>query len=244
MPLDFPTSPALNQVYSLGGKSWKWNGDAWETYNDNLGVDFVETVNGATGDIGVVGGTDISVSTAGKTLTINYTGSGGGGGGGTNVVTSFNGRTGAVQGVSAAVAGTGISVSGSTGSVTITNTGVLSFNGITGSIQGVSSVNGKTGAVKISTQIYRVLDPAQEVAEYGTNKPLFASAVAGQEGVTMVNVSVVFNSILDPRTLSSTPKKLYDGDRWLNNGNGVMYTWYSQPDNLSPTGLTGQWVEF
>lgn len=83
MPLDFPLSPTLNQVYSLGGKSWKWNGDAWETYNDNLGVDFVETVNGVTGDVGVVGGTDISVSTAGKTLTINYTGSGGGGGGNT-----------------------------------------------------------------------------------------------------------------------------------------------------------------
>lgn len=100
MPLDFPLSPAPNQVYSLGGKSWKWNGDAWETYNDNLGVDFVETVNGATGDIGVIGGTDISVSTAGKILTINYTGSGGGGGGSSGV-TSFNGITGAVQGVSA-----------------------------------------------------------------------------------------------------------------------------------------------
>ncbi len=177
MPLDFPTSPALNQVYSIGGKSWKWNGDAWETYNDNLGVDFVETVNGVTGDVGVVGGTDISVSTAGKTLTINYTGSGGGGG--TNVVSSFNGLTGAVQGVSswngqtgavsfndyvasfngvtgavegvcAAVAGTGISVSGATGTVTITNTGVQSFNGETGAVQGVSRINGRTGAVGLA----------------------------------------------------------------------------------------------
>jgi hypothetical protein len=62
-------------------------------------------------------------------------------------VSSFNGRTGAVQGVSAAVAGTGISVSGATGSVTITNTGVLSFNGLTGAVQGVSSINGATGAI-------------------------------------------------------------------------------------------------
>ena len=37
-----------------------------------------------------------------------------------NIVTSFNGATGAVQGVSTAVGGTGISVSGATGSVTIT----------------------------------------------------------------------------------------------------------------------------
>ena len=72
-----------------------------------------------------------------------------------NIITSFNGLTGAVQGVSAAVAGTGISVSGATGSVTFTNTGVQSFNGLTGSIQGVSaavagtgiSVSGATGSV-------------------------------------------------------------------------------------------------
>ena len=64
-----------------------------------------------------------------------------------NYVISFNGLTGAVQGVSAAVAGTGISVSGATGSVTFTNTGVLSFNGKTGAVQGVSSINGNTGAI-------------------------------------------------------------------------------------------------
>jgi len=148
MPLDFPPTPVLNQVYSLGGKSWKWNGAAWETYNDNLGVDFVETVNGITGDVSVVGGTDISVSSSGKNLTVNYTGSSV-----SNVVSSFNGRTGAVQGVSAAVASTGIFVSGSTGTVTITNTGVQSFNGLTGSIQGVSSWNGQTGAVQFHNYV-------------------------------------------------------------------------------------------
>ena len=52
----------------------------------------------------------------------------------TNYVTSFNGLTGVLQGVSAAVAGTGIAVSGATGSVTITNTGVQSFNGLTGAV--------------------------------------------------------------------------------------------------------------
>ena len=64
-----------------------------------------------------------------------------------NIVNNFNGRTGAVQGVSAAVAGTGISVSGATGSVTISNTGVLSFNGSTGAVVGVASINGSTGAI-------------------------------------------------------------------------------------------------
>ncbi len=43
-----------------------------------------------------------------------------------------------MQGVSAAVAGTGISVSGATGAVTITNIGVQSFNGLTGAVTGVT----------------------------------------------------------------------------------------------------------
>lgn len=71
----------------------------------------------------------------------------------TSVVTSFNGRTGAVQGVSSAAAGTGISVSGTTGAVTITNIGVQSFNGLTGTVQGVSSWNGQTGAVSFSNYV-------------------------------------------------------------------------------------------
>lgn len=75
-----------------------------------------------------------------------------------DAVTAFNGRTGSVQGVSSAAAGTGISVSAATGAVTITNTGVLSFNGNTGVVQGVSSaaagtgisVSAATGAVTIT----------------------------------------------------------------------------------------------
>ena len=56
----------------------------------------------------------------------------------TNIVNSFNGRTGAVQGVSSASAGTGISVSAATGAITITNTGVQTFNGLTGAVTGAS----------------------------------------------------------------------------------------------------------
>jgi hypothetical protein len=33
MPLDFPPSPTLNQVYTSGGTSWKWNGYAWDAFN-------------------------------------------------------------------------------------------------------------------------------------------------------------------------------------------------------------------
>jgi hypothetical protein len=54
-------------------------------------------------------------------------------------VSSFNGLTGTVQGVSAAVGSTYLTVSGSTGSVTFTNTGVQTFNGLTGAVTGLTS---------------------------------------------------------------------------------------------------------
>jgi hypothetical protein len=31
--LNFPTSPALNQIYTANGKSWRWDGTAWKTNN-------------------------------------------------------------------------------------------------------------------------------------------------------------------------------------------------------------------
>ena len=27
--IDFPNSPTLNQIFSSGGKSWRWDGTAW-----------------------------------------------------------------------------------------------------------------------------------------------------------------------------------------------------------------------
>ena len=30
MPLDFPSNPQLNDTYSFGGKTWRWNGNAWQ----------------------------------------------------------------------------------------------------------------------------------------------------------------------------------------------------------------------
>jgi hypothetical protein len=62
-----------------------------------------------------------------------------------DTVTSYNGRTGAVQGVSAAVPGDGISVSGTTGAVTFTNTGVTLAVAGTG-----ISVSSGTGRVEIT----------------------------------------------------------------------------------------------
>jgi hypothetical protein len=87
----------------------------------------VTTVNGLSGAVGITGGTDISVVPVGQTLTINYTGTSV-----SNVVTSFNGVTGAVQGVSSVngftgginfSVGTGITFTASAGTITLSTTG-------------------------------------------------------------------------------------------------------------------------
>ena len=109
-----------------------------------------------------------------------------------STVASFNGRTGAVQGVSAAVAGTGISVSGATGAVTITNTGVQSFNGKTGALQGVSSWNGATGAVTFTNYVASfngvtgaVSGVTTSTANTFTALQTFNSGISAAGGVTL-----------------------------------------------------------
>jgi hypothetical protein len=38
MPLDFPPSPALNEIYSYNGSSWQWNGRAWNGLQQETGI--------------------------------------------------------------------------------------------------------------------------------------------------------------------------------------------------------------
>jgi hypothetical protein len=36
MPLDFPSSPTTGQSYTLNGRTWEWNGTAWQVTIGNL----------------------------------------------------------------------------------------------------------------------------------------------------------------------------------------------------------------
>jgi phage-related protein len=54
MPLDFPTSPTLNQIYTSSGYSWQWNGSAWNVYSSGtsgISGPYVITFNGLTGAV-------------------------------------------------------------------------------------------------------------------------------------------------------------------------------------------------
>jgi hypothetical protein len=148
MPLDFPTSPVLNQLYTFGGKTWKWDGAGWISYNVGL-----VGPTGAIGPIGVTGPTgaiptDYVISINGITGII------------TNVATTNTSQTFTqLQSFSA-----GISASGGTfyGGVNLQNT--LLINGSQGlSNQVLSSTgSGITWATASSgggTKTYEVFAP-------------------------------------------------------------------------------------
>ena len=71
MALNFPPSPAVDQIHNDGVRSWKWNGTAWDSYN---AAQTVTTVNGMTGAVNFVAKQGITYSVSGGTYSfgVNY----------------------------------------------------------------------------------------------------------------------------------------------------------------------------
>ena len=67
MPLNFPDSPSLNEIYTSGSNSWQWDGTVWNALSSSL-----VGANGAVGSTGATG-------PAGATGAIGPTGPAGGG---------------------------------------------------------------------------------------------------------------------------------------------------------------------
>jgi hypothetical protein len=146
-----------------------------------------------------------------------------------NIVTTFNGLSGAVEGVS--------SVNGQTGAVTIasaTNV-VTSFNGLTGAVQGVSaavagtgiSVSGATGAVTITN----------------TGVQSFNGSTGAVTGVSRVNglsggitfaagTGITFTTSGNTITVASAPKSTTQTLDFSENINGIEYVIYDTGGDL------------
>jgi hypothetical protein len=58
MPLTFPTSPALSDETTTGGRTYRWNGEAWELVGSGIpGPTGASGPAGPTGPAGGGGGT-------------------------------------------------------------------------------------------------------------------------------------------------------------------------------------------
>ena len=198
MPLDFPPTPALNEIYTFGGRSWQWNGTAWDVYNVVSG-NVVTQLNGLTGGVTLAAGSNITLTPFGNTITI---GSSGGGGISGPYVISFNGLTGAVAGVS--------SISGLTGALGLTNgSGIdLSISGqtMTFSNTGVLSFNGSTGIVGISA--------GSNINITKTGNTYTIASTASGAGGTYYNFTESISAPAGPTA----------GDRWFDTNNGKFFT--------------------
>lgn len=73
--LDFPQSPAVNDTYSLGSYTWKWDGYGWQSITS---TPVVITATGPTGPSGVVTASDpLSYNSLNKNLSLKIKPSGG-----------------------------------------------------------------------------------------------------------------------------------------------------------------------
>lgn len=66
MPINFPSSPTLNQVYTFENRSWEWNGEYWQSITVTVGFTGSQGELGFTGSLGYTGsqgpaGTGISI---------------------------------------------------------------------------------------------------------------------------------------------------------------------------------------
>jgi len=58
MPLNFPNSPSLDQIYTVGSNSWQWDGTVWNAISSSqIGIDGIDGITGATGPAGATGAT-------------------------------------------------------------------------------------------------------------------------------------------------------------------------------------------
>jgi hypothetical protein len=175
MPLNFPSNPAVNDQYTFAGRTWVWNGSAWDSYNPGITA-YVSRLNGFTGGVTLAQGSNVTISSANNVITISSTGGGSGGTGVTGATgpTGPTGPTGAT-GYTGATGPTGATGAtgpqGNTGATGPVGDYVISFNGATGNIFGVNSVNGLTGVLNLlaSTAI---------------------SIAAGGKGITFTNTGV------------------------------------------------------
>ena len=58
--VSFPVNPITNEVYTFGGRSWQWNGRAWQSVTTFTGYTGSAGANGYTGSAAAATGEFIS----------------------------------------------------------------------------------------------------------------------------------------------------------------------------------------
>jgi hypothetical protein len=137
---------------SITNTSPNVNQNLFETFNGDSGSYIAA---GATDEFNIVGGTDISTSITGSTLTINYTGGGGGGGGSQNLFATVAGDSGSTTANTQTDTLTIAGGSGITTSITGDTVTIASDVGTRGAVAGTTSSMGPNSTVNLDITGYK-----------------------------------------------------------------------------------------
>lgn len=184
MPLTFPSSPTLNQQTTTGGRTYLWNGQAWELVGSGIAGPTGST--GPSGSVGATGAAGAASTVTGPT----------GAQGAASTVTGPTGSTGS----------TGPSVTGPTGAsytnVVVTPTALAANTTVTGYSPGSGdiyrlAVTGSTGVVIRDMGITGIDGDAKLLVNVGATAPITLNHATGPNANARFAVPWAGNYVLD-----------------------------------------------
>jgi hypothetical protein len=188
MPLTFPSSPTLNQQTTTGGRTYSWNGQAWELVG-----------SGIAGPTGVTGPAGASVT--------GPTGSAGAAGAtGVTGATGEAGAAGAASTVTGPTGSTGPGVTGPTGeaytNVVVTPTALSANTTVTGYSPGAGdiyrlAVTGSTGVIIQNLGITGIDGESKLFLNVGATAPITLNHATGPNANARFAVPWAGNYVLD-----------------------------------------------
>ena len=258
MAINFPSSPSLNDLYTLGTRQWKWNGNGWALQPLTAGFTGSIGYTGSKGDIGYTGSkgntglgfniaktySSVSALTADTSPTGINTGefaiieNG-------SLTDSENSRlylwNGSAYSFVSDLSGT-IGFTGSKGDIGFTGSqGVIGFTGSKGD-QGVIGYTGSKG----DQGVIGFTGSKGDQGDIGYTGSKGDIGFTGSLGFTGSKGDIGFTGSLGftgsegnlDITTSSTPPTVGvgEGDIWVDDATGVQYFYYND-------GTSTQWVE-
>jgi hypothetical protein len=195
--LNFPTSPTLNQIFTANGKSWKWDGTAWKSFNT------ISISGGGTGLTSITAGNAfLSSNSAGSGLTYRTFVAGAG----TTVTIDSNSVTFGISG-SGIVGGSGTSAF-----VPIwTASGSDLQNSIMQQFESTMIISGQLKATTKSFKIDHPLDPKNKYLEHGSlegpEHGIYQRGKGSGYGLVTINLPSYFTALSeDSYSIIVTPR--------------------------------------
>jgi hypothetical protein len=184
MPLTFPSNPTNGQQTTTGGRTYSWNGQAWELVGSGIAGPTGST--GPTGSVGATGAAGAASTVTGPT----------GAQGAASTVTGPTGSTGS----------TGPSVTGPTGAsytnIVVTPTALAANTTVTGYSPGSGdiyrlAVTGSTGVVIRDMGITGIDGDAKLLVNVGATAPITLQHATGPNANARFAVPWAGNYVLD-----------------------------------------------